>query len=201
MAERSYPHVLIVGAGLSGLALAQILRKNNISYEIFDRDADADARAQGWAIALHGSVLKDLKESLPEDIGPIEQTNHLDPLKLPAQFVFYDVARPGLRDGVNDDETGQIVRANRQRLRDYLRKFVPVQYDKRVVRVEEVGDKVTVFFEKGGSATGDIVIGAEGTQSAGKSWLYTGRFFIFFPSGHFPLTKLYSSPKAYPQRQ
>lgn len=174
MATRAYPHVLIVGAGLSGLTLAQILRKNNISYEVFERDADADARAQGWAIALHGPVLKDLKESLPEDIGPIEQTNHLIPLTLPAQFVFYDVARPGLREGVNDDETGQIVRANRQRLRDYLRKLVPVQYDKRVVGVEEHDDRVTVHFEKGGSATGDIVIGAEGTQSASEFGYTTG---------------------------
>lgn len=180
MARNTYPHVLIIGAGLSGLTLAQILRKNSISYEIFERDADADARAQGWAIALHGPVLKDLKESLPEDIGPIEQTNHLIPLKLPAQFVFYDVDRPGLREGVNDDdETGQIVRANRQRLRDYLRRFIPVQYDRRVVRVEEVGDGVTVFFEKGGSATGDIVIGAEGTQSAGKFWLVSPSAALF----------------------
>ncbi|KAJ4411682.1 hypothetical protein N0V82_008957 [Gnomoniopsis sp. IMI 355080] len=166
MAKSSYPHVLIVGAGLSGLTLAQILRKNGVSYEVFERDVDADARAQGWAIALHGTVLRDLKEVMPEDIGPIEQTNHLIPLDLPAQFVFYDKKRPGLREGVNDDETGQILRANRQRLRDYLRRFIPVQYNKRVVRVEEAAGKVTVFFEKGGSATGDIVIGAEGTQSA-----------------------------------
>lgn len=167
MAKGSYPHVLIVGAGLSGLTLAQILRKNGVSYEVFERQVSADARAQGWAIALHGPVLKDLKEYMPQDIGPIEQTNHLIPLDLPAQFVFYDNKRPGLREGVNDDETGQIVRANRQRLHAYLRKFIPVQYDRRVVRIEEAGDKVTVFFEKGGSATGDIVIGAEGTRSAG----------------------------------
>ncbi|KAJ4387402.1 hypothetical protein N0V93_007993 [Gnomoniopsis smithogilvyi] len=166
MAKSSYPHILIVGAGLSGLTLAQILRKNGISYEVFERDVDVNARTQGWAIALHGPVLRDLKECLPEDIGPIEQTNHLIPLDLQAQFVFYDKNRPGLRVGVNDNETGQIVRANRQRLRDYLRRFIPVQYDKRVVRVEEADGKVTVFFEKGGSATGDVVVGAEGTQSA-----------------------------------
>lgn len=46
-------HVLIVGGGLGGLALAQCLRKQGISYEIFERDADENARFQGWAIALH----------------------------------------------------------------------------------------------------------------------------------------------------
>lgn len=46
-------HVLIVGGGLGGLTLAQSLRKQGISYEVFERDADKDARAQGWAIAIH----------------------------------------------------------------------------------------------------------------------------------------------------
>lgn len=49
-------HVLIVGAGVGGLSLAQSLRKQNISFEIFERDADADARFQGWAIAMHSYV-------------------------------------------------------------------------------------------------------------------------------------------------
>lgn len=172
MAPKPYPHVLIVGAGLSGLTLAQVLRKNNVSYEIFERDPDADARSQGWAIALHGPVLRDLKEYMPEDIGPIEQTNHLTPLDerlgLKAQFVFYNHDKPDFRLGVNDDEEGQIVRANRQRLRDYLRKFIPVQFDRKVVKVEEGEDKVTVHFENGTSASGDIVVGAEGTRSVSK---------------------------------
>ena len=49
-------HVLIAGAGLGGLTLAQSLRKQGISYEIFERDANRDARFQGWAIALHTYV-------------------------------------------------------------------------------------------------------------------------------------------------
>lgn len=46
-------HVLIVGGGLGGLSLAQSLRKQGISFEVFERDADASARFQGWAIGLH----------------------------------------------------------------------------------------------------------------------------------------------------
>lgn len=47
------PHVVIVGAGLGGLLLAQTLRKQEISFEIYDRDASPTARYQGWAIAIH----------------------------------------------------------------------------------------------------------------------------------------------------
>jgi 2-polyprenyl-6-methoxyphenol hydroxylase-like FAD-dependent oxidoreductase len=42
--------VLIIGAGVAGLALAQILRKHHIQFEIYERDNGA--RGQGWSIAL-----------------------------------------------------------------------------------------------------------------------------------------------------
>lgn len=175
MASKPYPHVLIVGAGLSGLTLAQILRKNGVSYEIFERDKSAEARAQGWAIALHGPVLADLQEHLPDDIGPIECTNHLVPLDhLPAQFVFYHAEKPDMRIGVEDDDKGKIVRANRQRLRDWLRTHIPVQYDRRAVKVVE-DEKVTVHFENGTYATGDILVGAEGSRSAIRKHLLHGQ--------------------------
>ena len=42
--------VLIIGSGVSGLSLAQILRKEGIAFEIFERDDGS--RRQGWSIAL-----------------------------------------------------------------------------------------------------------------------------------------------------
>lgn len=46
-------HVLIVGAGVGGLSLAQTLRKKGISYDVFERDEDENSRFQGWAIGIH----------------------------------------------------------------------------------------------------------------------------------------------------
>lgn len=45
-------HVLIAGAGLGGLTLAQVLRNRGILFEVIEKDAQY-ARAQGWGIDLH----------------------------------------------------------------------------------------------------------------------------------------------------
>ena len=56
--------VLIVGAGMGGLALAQALRKQRVPFEIFEREAGPYDRSQGWAIGLSWSAT--LGYSLPE---------------------------------------------------------------------------------------------------------------------------------------
>lgn len=47
--------VLIVGAGVVGLTLAQGCRENGIDFEIVERD-ETGKRSQGWAITLHVSL-------------------------------------------------------------------------------------------------------------------------------------------------
>lgn len=58
--------VLIVGAGVSGLALAQSLKQHRIPFKLFERDGAADTRAQGYRIRI--SELAALKECLPPDV-------------------------------------------------------------------------------------------------------------------------------------
>jgi 2-polyprenyl-6-methoxyphenol hydroxylase-like FAD-dependent oxidoreductase len=170
----SSPHVLIIGAGMSGLTLAQQLKKSNISISVFERDVDGDARGQGWALSLFGEALDLMKARMPSELGPVEHTSALYPLDLPPQFSFYDITRPDLRVGVVVDDNLDAVRANRRRLRDWLMQGIDVQFNKRLLRVEEHGDKVTAYFEDGTSATGDFLVGAEGTRSAVRNHLLKG---------------------------
>jgi hypothetical protein len=166
-----YPHVLIVGGGLGGLTLAQALRKQGISFEVFEREPDPNSRPQGWCIGLH-TMMADLKASFPEDMPPIDPTNHLLPLELPTQIVFYDGTKDPwnqTRVGTQSSSPGDIIRAHRGRLRNWLLTNIDVQYGKSAVRLEEHDDKVTVFFKDGTSATGDIVVGADGVHSVGMS--------------------------------
>lgn len=47
--------IIIIGSGLSGVALAQILRKEGVDFEIFERDGGT--RSQGWTIGLDECVV------------------------------------------------------------------------------------------------------------------------------------------------
>jgi 2-polyprenyl-6-methoxyphenol hydroxylase-like FAD-dependent oxidoreductase len=91
--------VLIVGAGIVGLALGQALKRvwlppiycmynvlsakthilqRNIPFEIYERDAHPDSRGQGWAITLHWA-LQYIQALLPEETLQRIQDAQVDP--------------------------------------------------------------------------------------------------------------------------
>lgn len=92
--------------------------------------------------------------------------DHLLPLSLPAQIIFYppDALEP--RIGVEDPGDKSIIRVNRQRLRDWLATNIDIQYGKTAVAFDEGADSVTVHFKDGTSVTGDFLVGADGAHSA-----------------------------------
>ncbi|KAI0423946.1 putative monooxygenase [Xylaria sp. FL1042] len=172
MPSSSSPHVLIAGAGLGGLTLAQALRKQGISYEIFDREKNENERRPGWVIGLH-NMLDDLKESIPDDLPPISSLSNLLPLtKYHPEVIYYNPEKPNQpKIGVRGDESGWIVRAARHKIVRWLETHIPVQYNKRIVNIEEGRDKVKVYFQDGTSAEGDILVGAEGARSPTRKHL------------------------------
>lgn len=92
-------------------------------------------------------------------------TDHLLPLDLPAEISFYDGHSLDSRFGVQASNRQDIIRANRQRLRDWLATNIDVEYGKVVDTVDEDDDAVTVHFADGSSAAGDFLVGADGCFS------------------------------------
>lgn len=113
-------------------------------------------------------MLDELDASIPDDMPSRDFVNHLLPLKYNYEFAWYKPNRTH-RLGVRDDGSGKFIRANRTRLRQWLATNMPVQYGKHAVRIEEKNNIVTVHFADGTSATGDILVGAEGPYSPSKS--------------------------------
>jgi 2-polyprenyl-6-methoxyphenol hydroxylase-like FAD-dependent oxidoreductase len=163
-------HVLIAGAGLSGLALAQGLRKEGQTIEVFERDLDLD-RKQGYYLHLNPFGGEALRRLLPEDLFELYVQTSRSTYQRKESIVLDDqlneiTSMPHLGPP-NDGErphTGVHRRTLRQilctRLGDSLRTGTAV------VSYVEDPDGVVVTLSDGSTARGDVLVGADGIRSA-----------------------------------
>ncbi|KAJ5563811.1 hypothetical protein N7513_000053 [Penicillium frequentans] len=168
----STPPILIIGAGISGLILAQYLQRREISYEIFDRDSAFDARSGGWGLTLHWA-LPALRQLLPDHLVA----------RLPETFVNKDAAARGdmgrfqffdLKSGraLYDVPAEERIRVNRGRLRELLTSGLDIQWNKNFVNIESLESVITARFEDGSSSTGCLLVAADGARSCARQILY-----------------------------
>ncbi|KIW62169.1 hypothetical protein PV04_10369 [Phialophora macrospora] len=169
MADQS-PHVLIVGSGIVGLLIAQGLKKEGISFEVFESEASATAyRPREWGMSVQWG-LPMLKDCLPEDLFNRIHTAAVDP--------DFEPPDPGILPTYNG-ATGELLknipllrmyRVSRRRFRAFCAQGIDVQYGKTLESIIYHDEKstVTAVFEDGTRATGTILIGADGAQSRAR---------------------------------
>ena len=103
---------------------------------------------------------------MPKDLGDAAVTSHLLPLDRPSQFTLYIDQKEVSRTTSTGER--KILRANRNKLRDYLAANIDVKWGKSLSQIEETDEKVMLHFEDGTTATGDVLVGADGVHSKGK---------------------------------
>ncbi|KAH8585386.1 monooxygenase FAD-binding protein-like protein [Bisporella sp. PMI_857] len=186
MADNSNnPHVLIIGGGLSGLALAQALRARNYTFQVFDRDVSEVARNQGWCITLHGDMLDSYARCFPSDMPDLGPVDHLYGTDIETSSAVYHASKNLLKEIVRFGPKlgNRQIRANRGRLRSWLMTNVSVQWGKQFVRYEEDARGVTAFFQDGSQFHGDIIVGADGIHSRVRAQLLPEVHPSFLPMG------------------
>jgi len=122
--------VLIVGAGVSGLILAQHLRANSVPFLVFERDSDLATRGLGWGLTLHWS-LPALRHLLPAHIYDRLPEAYVDREAVQrgeaSRFPFYDLSTGELRAATPKAPEGQRVRVTRARLRKLVAEGIDIQ--------------------------------------------------------------------------
>lgn len=170
---------IVVGGGIGGLTTALTLQAKGIEVEVYE--AANEFREAGAGIWIAPNAMK-----------VYDQLGLADELKA-AGYPYKGGASIGTYDGtilgkMNADVikerhghyTTAIHRGKYQQI--LLRHTHHAQPGKRFVRYEEKDGQVTAFFEDGTSATGDILVGADGIKSAVRtqmlgevSYRYTGQ--------------------------
>ena len=168
-------NVLIIGAGLGGLTLAQSLRSAGIEFQIFERDKSPWDRPQGYRLHLDGDAINSAREVLtPELCAVFNATSQ-------RTAPYTTILKPDLsvvKRLFTDDDLGKDVwpphegepehfNVDRATLRQILLAGVEdrIQFGKRLVRYEEHAGGVVAYFEDGTKAEGDVLVGADGIRS------------------------------------
>ena len=178
MNKSSSPHIIIIGAGLCGLSLAQGLKKANISFTIFERDSSSDFRTQGYRITINNDGAQALKRNLTPEIWDLfertcaqntplaGQLNALDGNAIEGNMVI-------IRGGNNAAPKPKPVEglthylADRTILRAVLLTGLEesVVYGKSFKQYTTTTNGVIAHFTDGTSQEGTLLVGADGLRS------------------------------------
>ncbi|KAH6605877.1 fad binding domain-containing [Trichoderma cornu-damae] len=173
------PLVLIIGAGVSGLLLAQHLRREGIPYRIFERDADLATRGAGWGLTLHWS-LSALQSLLPPSLAEricdeSSVDRWADRRGQVSRFPFFDLDSGDLKTQTPGAVKSARIRVTRERLRRLLAEGIDVEWGKTLREFQTSdGDDgtVTAAFEDGTSCVGTLLVACDGGHSRVRHALF-----------------------------
>lgn len=172
----NYPHVAIIGAGISGVALAVACLHRSIPFTLYERDCSFDARTQGYGLtlqqasnAIKGFGLFSLKEGCKSSRHVVHTTEG------------EEIIEWGKRTHSNTNKSPKRINVHipRQALRlallGQLSGHNTVQWGHRLVGFKRCEDKsVELSFQVNGemkNAKADLVVGADGIRSVVRSLL------------------------------
>jgi 2-polyprenyl-6-methoxyphenol hydroxylase-like FAD-dependent oxidoreductase len=170
--------VLVAGAGIGGLCLAQGLRKAGIEVAVFERDRSQHFRNQGYRIGLNTDGGRALRSCIPESLFELVTATSCKPLA--GRFVMYD-AQLNVRfaRSTPEPDEGLVLpdrpfrSVNRLTLREILLVGLEnvVHFGKSLVHIEQKDGLVCAHFADGTCNTGDLLVGADGARSVVRQWL------------------------------
>jgi 2-polyprenyl-6-methoxyphenol hydroxylase-like FAD-dependent oxidoreductase len=164
--------VLVIGGGIGGLALGQALVKAGVDVEIYERDEDLRGWNSGYRLNINQVGSQSLHQCLPRQLWDAFVATSVDPGAGLAfrteQLKDLAVVERAVMTAGATDPADQHYAVGRSVLRNLLLAGMDgiVRYGRAFRRYERRADgKVTAFFADGSTATGDVLVGADGANS------------------------------------
>ncbi|KAH8892608.1 FAD/NAD(P)-binding domain-containing protein [Thozetella sp. PMI_491] len=166
------PLILIVGAGVAGLALAQGLRARSIPFRLFERYPKSHS-SQGHRFRISKEGQAALDTLLPPRVQTLlkhtaADRNRLEPRYVDARKLDFPKPTPVDRDSMPVDRAWF-------RMLAALDVSDAIEYDKEFISYELVGEQVQVNFADGSFARGQLLVGADGIKSRVRKQLQPDR--------------------------
>jgi 2-polyprenyl-6-methoxyphenol hydroxylase-like FAD-dependent oxidoreductase len=164
-------HVVIIGGGIGGLALAQGLKKSGISFAVYERDHAPAGRVQGYRVhispagstALHECLPPHLFDAFVRTCGKPPQGMHFVTERMRVLFAVDRLNAPERAGGVAQHRS-----VSRITLRQVLLSGLDgaVHFGRTFVRYEESpAGRIVAHFDDGTTAEGDVLVAADGGGS------------------------------------
>jgi 2-polyprenyl-6-methoxyphenol hydroxylase-like FAD-dependent oxidoreductase len=177
--------ILISGAGVSGLLLANSLRARNIPFEIYERDTAGSSRSQGYRIRLSSQGLDALKAVLDPQAYDDFRAGCSD--NGSGQILAYDALTMeektfGGGGGGPPKGGGQVLGVDRAFLRNQLLKGIEevTHFGKNCIGYEvREGGVVATFADGTTSPEGSMLVGADGVYSKITKQLTGGKLKVY----------------------
>jgi len=162
------PRVIVIGAGTGGLALAHGLRRAGVDVQVFERDALRTEGLHGYRVGIDPDGSRALHALLPPELY---ETFVATCARAPRWFSMltedlHEVL--ALEIPVQADPVESEKSVSRMTLRQVLMTGLEdvITFGKEFTHFEQHTDgTVTAHFADGSSATGDILVGADGAGS------------------------------------
>lgn len=159
-------NALIIGGGIAGPVAAMALAKAGIHATVYEAyDGTADGVGAGLGMAPNGLAALDILGigDAVRDAGEPVQTMVMQSWTGKRLAEFGDRSGPPFLHAVSRSDLYQVLYDGaRQR-------GISFEHGKRLVALDDTGEAVTARFADGTSATGDILVGADGIRSTVRS--------------------------------
>lgn len=161
-------HVVIAGAGIGGLCLAQGLVRAGIDVTVIE--PDAGIVQSGYRLHMNADGGDALRECLsPQSFELYQRTSRVTPRHEQLTFIDQRAEQTATRPhiGPPNDPVTPNTAVNRRTLRQIMLHGVAgrVRFGQRVASFDQRSDGVTVTLESGETIDADVLVGADGVRS------------------------------------
>lgn len=162
--------VVIIGAGTGGMCLAHGLRRAGIDVAVYERDRTRTGGRSGYRVGISPNGARALKACLPPELFDTFVATTAAPYSAFAMYTerFRELVTMPIGDGAGRPEDADH-NVSRMTLRQLLFTGMEdvIAFDRVFTHYDQHADgTVTAHFADGSSATADLLVGADGANSA-----------------------------------